>query len=104
VLDDLGLADPLAGRVVELPGPAAEGQVGRDRQVIGIVVDECQPAELGDPLAVGVEEAAELLGLLDDEVAPLEGGVGRQLPEQVLAARVHRGGSFGVIVARRGAG
>ena len=61
-LDDLGLADPLAGDVVEVAAPAAEVQVGRDRQVVGLVVDQGHPAEDGDPVLVVVEEAAQLLG------------------------------------------
>ena len=37
-----------------------------------------------------VEELAELLGRLDDEVGSFEGGVGRELPEQVVVA-IHVG-------------
>ena len=85
-LDDLGLADPLAGHVVEVAAAAAERQVGRDRQVVGLVVDERQAAEDRDPVLVVVEEAAELFGRLDDEVGALEGGIRRELPEQVVVA------------------
>ena len=86
VLDDLGLADPLAGRVVEVAAPAAEGQVRRDREVVGLLVDERQPADRRDPLAVAVEELAQLFGGLDQEIGSFEGGVRRELTEQVVVA------------------
>ena len=87
-LDDLGLAHPLAGGLVEVPAAAAERQVGRDREVVGVLVDEGEPADVADAVAVALDERLELVGGLDEEVGPLEGGVGRELT-QVVAARVH---------------
>ena len=45
VLDDLGLADPFAGHLVEVAAAAAERQVRRDREVVGLLVDERQAAD-----------------------------------------------------------
>src|SRR4029077_18648429 len=64
--------------------------VGCDRVVVRVLVDQGQPADLVDPLAVRLEELAELLRGLDEEVGPLQGGVARDLAEQVVAASVHR--------------
>ena len=75
-------------RVLE-PGPDAERHVGGDREVVGVVVDQRQPAERGDAPPVPIEELGELLGRLDDEIGPLEGGVVGELTEHVVAAHVH---------------
>ena len=90
-LDDLGLGRPVPGQLVEVAGPAAEREVRRDREVVRILVDQDEAAELVDPVLVRVEELAELLGRLDEEVGALEGSVARDLPEQIVTARVHRG-------------
>ena len=50
--------------VVEVAAAAAERQVRRDRQVVGLLVDERQPAEDRDPVLVVVEEPAQLFGRL----------------------------------------
>ena len=60
VLDNLGLADPLAGRLVEEAAAAAETQIRGDGQVVNLVVDQNQPAQIGDPTRVGIEELAQL--------------------------------------------
>ena len=88
-LDDLGLAHPFTGDVIEVAAPAAERQVGRDRQVVGLVVDQRQATQHRDAVLVMVEEAAQLFGRLDDEVRAFEGGIGCELTEQVVVARIH---------------
>ena len=94
VVDDLGIGHPLAGVRVLVSAADAERGVGRDREVVGIVVDQRQPAELGDPVAVAVQELGQLLRGLDDEIGPLEGGVVGDLAQQVVAAQVHSIASF----------
>ena len=89
ILDDLGLADPLPAQVVEESGAAAEGAVGRDRQVVGLLIDEGQATVRGDPLLVPVQEPTQLIRGLNDEIRALERGIGRDLAEQVVAARIH---------------
>ena len=85
-LDDLGLAHPVAGHLVLVSAPAAEAEVRRDREVVGLLVDERQAAEHRDPLLVVVKELAQLLGRLDQEIGAFEGGVRRELSEQVVVA------------------
>ena len=57
-VDDLGVGHPLAGVGVLVAAADAERAVGGDREVVGVVVDQRQPAELRDPVAVAVEELA----------------------------------------------
>ena len=80
-LDDLGLAHPLAGCLIEVAGPAPERAVGSHREVVRLVVDKDETAELGDPLLVRLQEAPELLSGADEKVGSLEGGVRRELAE-----------------------
>ena len=63
-------------------------QVRGDREVVRVVVDERQPAEVArSGRGCASRNSLQLLGRLDEEVGPLEGGVGRELAEQVVAAR-----------------
>ena len=86
-LDDLRLADPLAGLLVLVPGAAAEREVGSDREVVGIVVDEGQAADLVDPGGVRGQEAIELLG------RPGRGSRSARAPRRGRAHREGRRGS-----------
>ena len=80
-LDDLGLADPLAGVLVQVAAAAAERQVrARSTGSPGSSSISVMPPSAGDPLRVGVEELAQLLGRLDEEVRALERGVARRAP------------------------
>ena len=88
-LEDLRLAHPLAGLVVEVAASGAEGEVGRDREEVRVVVDQRQPADRVDPGGVVAEEAVQLLRRLDEEVGPLEGGLSRDLT-QLVASGIHR--------------
>ena len=72
-VDDLGVGRPLAGLGVLVAAAHAERAVGRDREVVGVLVDQRQAAELRDPVAVALEELLQLLGRLDDEVSSARG-------------------------------
>ena len=96
-LDQLGEVVHLLLLVVPLPvGRVLVGEPG-DPQLVDrvvaeevlLVVDQRDLADLPKPLAVGLQEAPDLLGGLDDEVAPLENGFLRQLAEGDQPRRGH---------------
>src|SRR5260221_9780800 len=74
-LDDLGLADPLALRVVVDAAAAAERSIRRDREEVLVLVDEGQAAQHPDPVGVGLHEALELLPRAYEEIRALDGGL-----------------------------
>ena len=88
-LDDLGLGEPLAARLVEDAAPAAERAVGRDREVVGVVVDQDEAAELADPVLVRGHEPLQLLARADEEVGPLDLGIAGHVGEGGVASSFH---------------
>ena len=87
-VDQLLLVVPLAvGRILvgEPRGPRLVDRVVE--QVVLLVVDELDGADLAQPLAVLVQESAELLGRLVQEVASLELGLGGELAQRNEAWR-----------------
>ena len=89
-VDRLLLVVPLAVGGVLVGEPGGPHLVDRvEDEVVLLVVDQLDRADLAQPLAVCLEEAAQLLGRLVDEVAPLELGLAGQLAEGGDAGRAH---------------
>ena len=89
-IDDLRLRVPLARRLVLVAGPAAEGSVRTDGEVVGLLVDEHQPADLGDRRGMGLEEAVELSSGVDQEGRALDRGLAGDLARSELGRRSSR--------------
>ena len=88
-VDDLGLGDPVAARLVVDAAPAAERPVRRDGQVLGIVVDQDQPAELADPALMATHEPIQLLARARQEVGALDLGVTGHVGQEGVASTFH---------------
>ena len=86
--------DPLAARLVEDARAAAERAVRRDGEVVGVLVDQDEAAELADPARVARHEPIELLAGADEEIRSLDVGVPREVGEQGVAARLHCPASY----------
>ena len=92
VLDYFGLADPLARRLVEVAAATPESEVGRDGQVVDLVVDQDQASQIGNAIATRVEELAQLGRGCRQEVGSLQRGFRGEFAELIVAARIHRCG------------
>jgi hypothetical protein len=75
--------------LVEDPAPAPKRPVRSDGEVVRIVVDQDQAAEVANPALVGRHEPLELLARANQEVGPLDLGVAGHVGEGGVASSFH---------------
>ena len=81
---------PLPGLDVLDPAPGTERKVSGDREVLRILVQEDEAAELLDAVLVGLQESVQLVGRIVDERSALDARLHGDLAEDAGSRVGHR--------------